>query len=95
MTDYYDYDDYDYGYDDYGDGLDDYDEWYDEFEQSFMRECTADNYSSMYDYCECALEELFYEYSLNELENLDPEDAIDFIQYDTDCLEMLDYGYDY
>ena len=56
-----------------------------------MQKCVSGNYSLMYDYCECALEEMRYEYTPNELENLDPDEAIEFIQYDTDCLKLLDY----
>ena len=76
---------YYYGEDDYDD------EWYYEFEESFMVECTSENYSAMYDYCECALEEIMDEYTPNELENLDPDEALEFIQFDTDCLELIDY----
>jgi hypothetical protein len=84
-------------YDGYNNGADDavsdydYDEWNDEFAESFMKECISGNYSVMYDYCECALEEIMYEYTPNELENLDPDEAMEFIQFDTDCLELIDY----
>ena len=75
---YYEEDDYD-------------DEWSYEFEESFMEECTSKDYLALYDYCECALEEIMYEYTPNELENLDPDEALEFIQFDTDCLELIDY----
>jgi len=78
MEEYYEEDDYD-------------DEWSYEFEESFMEECTSKDYLALYDYCECALEEIMYEYTPNELENLDPDEALEFIQFDTDCLELIDY----
>ena len=37
-----------------------------------------------------SLEELVYEYSIYELENLDVEDTMYFIEYETDCLELID-----
>ena len=77
-TEYYEEDDYD-------------DEWFYEFAESFMRECTSENSSDMYDYCECALEEIMDEYTPNELENLDPDEALEFIVENTDCLELIDY----
>ena len=75
---YYEEDDYD-------------DEWSYEFEESFMEECTSEDYLAVYDYCECALEEIMYEYTPNELENLDPDEVLEFIVENTDCLELIDY----
>ncbi len=75
---YYEEDDYD-------------DEWSYELEESFMEECTSEDYLAVYDYCECALEEIMYEYTPNELENLDPDEVFNFIVENTDCLELIDY----
>ena len=75
---YYEEDDYD-------------DEWSYEFEESFMEECTSEDYLAVYDYCECALEEIMYEYTPNELENLDPDEVLEFIVENTDCIELIDY----
>tara|TARA_B100001094_G_C18185652_1_gene803611 strand:- start:1157 stop:1843 length:687 start_codon:yes stop_codon:yes gene_type:complete len=75
---YYEEDDYD-------------DEWSYELEESFMEECTSEDYLAVYDYCECALEEIMYEYTPNELENLDPDEVFEFIVENTDCIELIDY----
>ena len=66
-----------------------------QFMEEFMEECTSDNYYAMYDYCECALEELMYEYTIDEMDYLDTDEAIDFIKYNTDCLELIGYDEDY
>ena len=75
---YYEEDDYD-------------DEWSYELEEAFMEECTSEDYLAVYDYCECALEEIMYEYTPNELENLDPDEVFEFIVENTDCIELIDY----
>ena len=56
-----------------------------------MENCTKDNYDAMYDYCECALEELMYEYTIDQMEYLDADVVIDFIQFNTDCIELIEY----
>jgi hypothetical protein len=66
-----------------------------QFMEDFMEECTSDDYYAMYDYCECALEELMYEYTIDEMDYLDTDEAIDFIKYNTDCLELIGYDEDY
>jgi hypothetical protein len=63
-----------------------------QFMEEFMEECTSDNYYAMYDYCECALEELMYEYTIDEMEYLEDTEAVEFIVENTDCLELIDYG---
>jgi hypothetical protein len=63
------------------------------FMDDFMRECTSNNdytENEMYDYCDCALEELMYEYTIDQMDYLDNDEAIDFIKYNTDCLELME-----
>jgi len=64
------------------------------FMDDFMRECTSNNdytENEMYDYCDCALEELMYEYTIDQMDYLDNDEAIDFIKYNTDCLELMEH----
>ena len=66
-----------------------------QFMEEFMEECTSDNYYVMYDYCECALEELMYEYTIDQMEYLEDTEAVEFIVENTDCLELIDYDEEY
>ena len=66
-----------------------------QFMEEFMEECTSDNYYAMYDYCECALEELMYEYTIDQMEYLEDTEAVEFIVENTDCLELIDYDEEY
>lgn len=78
-------------YDGYNNGEEEYDdEWSYEEKELFMRECTSGD-SDMYDYCECVIEELMYVYTTNEIENIDEDEVIEFIQFATDCLELINY----
>jgi hypothetical protein len=74
-------------YDGYNNGEDDYSP-YDV--EEFMRLCTSGE-SDMYDYCECVIDELMYVYTTYELENMEEDEVIEFIQFDTDCLELINY----
>ena len=65
-----------------------------QFMDDFMLECTSNNdytENEMYDYCDCALEELMYEYTIDQMDYLDNDEAIDFIKYNTDCLELMEH----